>query len=129
MTTADQKVERAANKLQQLANQMAGEGGVKAKLAEPLAEDADFIRKLKPSLIKARAKGEAPTNQPPQSDGHVSPSGPQLGKRPKPKPKAKKSGGGRSGGPNPWLVAGAALAAGIFLAKWIDWRGHAHPRD
>ena len=42
MTTADQKVERAANKLQQLANQMAGEGGVKAKLAEPLAADADF---------------------------------------------------------------------------------------
>ena len=62
MTTGDQKVESAANKLQQLANQMAGEGGVKAKLAEPLAEDADFIRKLKPSLIKARAKGEAPTS-------------------------------------------------------------------
>jgi hypothetical protein len=26
-------------------------------------------------------------------------------------------------------VMGVALAAGIFLAKWIDWRGHAHPRD
>jgi hypothetical protein len=111
MTTADQKVERAANKLQQLANQLAGEGGVKAKLAEPLAEDADFIRKLKPSLIKARAKGAAPTS-------------PQLGrKRPK---KKKKSGGG---GPNPFLVIGVALVAGIALAKWVDWRGHAHPRD
>ena len=55
MTGADQTVERAANKLQRLANQLAGEGGVKAKLAEPLAEDADFIRKLKPSLIQARA--------------------------------------------------------------------------
>ena len=119
MTTADRKVERVANKLQQLANDLAGEGGLKAKLAEPLAEDADLIRKMKPSLIKARAKGEAPTNQKPGSAPRA-PSSPQLGKRPKPN---------RRGGPNPWLVAGVALAAGIVLAKWIDWRGHAHPRD
>jgi hypothetical protein len=123
MTTADQKVERAANKLQQLANQMAGEGGVKAKLAEPLAEDADFIRKLKPSLIKARAKGDAPTNQEP-GKAPLSPTSPQHGKRRKPR---KKSGGG--GGPNPFLIIGVALVAGVALAKWIDWRGHAHPRD
>ena len=119
--TADQKVERAASKLQQLANQLAGEGGLKAKLAQPLAEDADLIRKMKPSLIKARARGHAPTSQAP-GHGAVAPSGPQLEKRPKPKKK-------RSGGPNPWLVAGVALAVGIFAAKWIDWRGHAHPRD
>ena len=118
MTTADQRVERAANKLQRLANQLAGEGGVKAKLAEPLAEDADLLRKMKPSLIKARAKGEAPTNQKPVKPT-LAPSSPQLGERPKPK---------ESGGPNPWLVVGVAFAAGIFLAKWIDWRGHAHPR-
>lgn len=121
MTTADQKVERAANKLQQLANQMAGEGGVKAKLAEPLAQDADFIRKLKPSLIKARAKGEAPVNQQP-GKAPLSPTSPQLGKR-----KKRKKGG--SGGPNPFVVVGVALVAGLVLAKWIDWRGHAHPRD
>jgi hypothetical protein len=120
MTTADQKVERAANKLQRLANQLAGEGGVKAKLAEPLAEDADLIRKMKPSLIKARAKGEAPTNQQPGRPT-LSPSSPQLGKRPKP----ERTGGG----PGPWIVVGVALVAGIALAKWIDWRGHAHPRD
>jgi hypothetical protein len=119
MTTADQKVERAANRLQQFANQLAGEGGVKAKLAEPLAEDADLIRKMKPSLIKARAKGEAPTNQKP-AQPRLAPSSLQLGKRPKPN---------GAGGPNPWLVVGIALAAGIALAKWIDWRGHAHPRD
>jgi hypothetical protein len=118
MTTADQKVERAANRLQQLANQFAGEGGVKAKLAEPLAEDADLIRKMKPSLIKARARGEAPTNQKPGRPV-LSPPSPQLGKRPK----------AEGGGPSPWLVVGVALAAGIVLAKWIDWRGHAHPRD
>jgi hypothetical protein len=119
--TADQTVERAANKLRQLADQMAGEGGVKAKLAEPLAEDADLIRKMKPSLIKARAKGEAPRNQKP-GQATAAPSSPQLGARPKPKR-------GPGGGPNPWLIAGAALAAGIFIAKWVDWRGHAHPRD
>jgi hypothetical protein len=119
--TADQKVERAANKLQRLANQLAGEGGLKAKLAQPLAEDADLIRKMKPSLIKARAKGEAPTNLKP-GQGTVAPSSPQLGAR----PKAKKDTGG---GPNPWVVVGTALVVGIALAKWIDWRGHAHPRD
>ena len=118
MTTADQKVERAANKLQQVANDLAGEGGIKAKLAEPLAEDADLIRKMKPSLIKARAKGQAPTNLKP-GQGTVAPSGPQLGARPRKK----------GAGPSPWIVVGAALATGIVLAKWIDWRGHAHPRD
>ena len=101
---------------------MAREGGFKAKLAQPLAEDADFIKKMKPSLIKARAKGEAPTSEKP-GPVTVAPSSPQLGARPKPK---KKPGGG---GPNPWLIAGAAVAAGIFLAKWIDWRCDAHPRD
>jgi hypothetical protein len=33
-----------------------------------------------------------------------------------------------SGGPNPFLVLGVALVAGVALAKWIDRRGHAHPR-
>jgi hypothetical protein len=119
MTRVDQTIDRAADKLQELAEKAAGQDGLKAKLAEPLAEDAAFLRKLKPSLIAARARGEAPTDQQPGS-GTVVPSAPP---RPKP-PKAK-----REGGPNPWLVAAAALAAGIALAKWIDWRGHAHPRD
>jgi hypothetical protein len=119
--TADRTVERAADKLQELANQFAREGGLKAKIAEPLADDADLIRKMKPSLIKARAKGDAPTNQPP-GQGTVAPSGPQLAKRPKAKKKSR-------GGPSPWVVVGVAVAAGIVLAKWIDWRGHAHPRD
>jgi hypothetical protein len=125
MSNGDQKVESAADKLRSAARSMASEGGVKAKLAAPLADDAEFLRKLKPSLIKARAKGEAPTDQP-YGSGTVAaaPSGPQLGDRPRPK---KERGGG--GGPNPWVVAGLALAAGIFVAKWIDWRGHAHPRD
>ena len=95
---------------------------MKGKLAQPLAADADFVRKLKPSLIKARARGDAPTDAAP-GRGRVAPSSPQLPKRPK--AKAKRSGGG----PNPWLVVGLCVAAGIATAKWIDWRGHAHPRN
>src|SRR5438034_140218 len=90
------------------------------KLAEPLAEDDELIRRMKPSLIKARARGRAPTNHKP-GRRRLAPSSPQLGARPKP----KRDGGG----PSPWIVVGAALVAGIVLAKWIDWRGHAHPRD
>ena len=119
MSPVDEKIDAAADKLDRLAQRAATEGGVRAKLAQPLADDAQFLRKLKPSLIKARAKGELPTHEKP---GHarVAPAGPQLGARPKPPPNGR--------GPNPWVVVGVALAGGILLAKWLDWRGHAHPR-
>ena len=48
----------------------------------------------------------------------VAPSGPQIER---PKPPTTKS-------VSPWLVIGAAFAAGYLLAKVVDWRGHAHPR-
>src|SRR5918911_3265072 len=105
MNAVDEKIDRLADKLQELAQRSAAEGGTKAKLAQPLAEDAEFIRRLKPSLIKARAKGEAPTNSAPRRPT-TAPSAPQLPKR----PKRKRSQGG---GPNPWLVAGACLIAGV----------------
>jgi hypothetical protein len=116
-TTADQKMDRAAAKLQELANRMADEGGVKAKLAEPLAQDADLIRKMTPSLIKARARSG--TEKGAMHPTRITPSKPKADKTPK-----KRSGGG----PGPWLVVGVALAAGIVLAKWIDWRGSDRPR-
>ena len=119
MTAADEQVERAADKLQSLADRAAADRGLKHRLAQPLADDADFLRKLKPSLMKARAKGELPKDAPP-GHGGTAPAGPQLGSRPAPK--------GNGGGPSPFLVLGIALGAGIALAKWIDWRGHAHPR-
>jgi hypothetical protein len=118
VTRLDQTIDRAADKLQELADKAAGQNGLKSKLAQPLAEDAAFLRKLKPSLIAARARGEAPTDQKP-GGGTVTPVTPE------PKPARKP----RGGGPNPWLVAAGAFAAGIVLAKLIDWRGHAHPRD
>ena len=118
MTGADQKVEAAADKLQDTADRAAARGGLKAKIAKPLADDAEFVRKLKPSLMKARLRGEAPTDQKP-GEGVVAPSGPQLGQRPKSRGKD---------GPNPFLVVGVAFVVGIAVAKLIDWRGHAHPR-
>jgi hypothetical protein len=118
MNRLDLLVDKAANRLQKFANDAAANGGAKAKLAQELADDAAFLRKLKPSLMVARAKGQAPTDQKPR-EGVVAPSTPQLGPR--------KTKGGQ--GPNPFLVMGVAFAAGIFLAKVIDWRGHAHPRD
>jgi hypothetical protein len=119
MSTADRTVDRAAAKLQDLADKFAAEGGAKAKLADSLAEDADLIRKMKPSSIKARAKGEAPTGQKPAAT--TTPPAPE---RVKSAPKAK-----RAGGPNPWVLVGVALAAGIVLARLIEWRGHGYPRD
>ena len=116
-TKADELVERGADKLERMSDRAASEGGLKAKLAHELADDAAFLRKLKPSLMVARAKGEAPTNQKP-GEPQRAPAGPQLGKRPT-----------TSNGPSPWLVVGGALAAGIVAAKVIDWRGHAHPRE
>ena len=111
-----------ADKAQAAAERLARQGGVKAKLADELADDAAFLRKLKPALIKKRMKGEAPTDRTPD-EAPTAPSGPQLGAPAKPK-KPKPSGGG----PNPFVVIGVALALGVVAAKVLDWRGHAHPR-
>jgi len=121
MTKGDLLFERGAALLEELSHKAASEGGFAAKLAEPLAEDAVFLRKLKPSLVMARLRGGAATN------GQVDPA-PAFGPAPpKPTPKkqnAKKSGGG----PNGVVVAAAAFAVGVLVAKVVDWRGHAHPR-
>jgi hypothetical protein len=128
MSKGDVIVERGATLLEQLSRKVAAEGGFAAKLAEPLAEDADFLRKLKPSLVAARLRGEAP------SDGHVahtatsSPIPPPPDQKPSPTEKPRKPKSSKAG-PSPIVVAVAAFALGIFAAKFIDWRGHAHPRD
>lgn len=113
---ADDAIDHAADKLQEQAERAAADGGLKGKLAQPLADDAEFLRKLKPSLILARARGQLPTDGTP---GHApAPRGPQLGPRP----------GNGGGGPSPLVIVAAAFAVGILLAKLIDWRSHAHPR-
>jgi hypothetical protein len=110
-------MERGAAKLQYLSRRAAASSGVVSKLAEPLAQDAVLLRRMKPSLIAARVKGEARTDLEP-GQNVVTPTGPQHGRRPT-----------KRGGPNPFLVLGVALAGGVALAKVLDWRGHAHPRD
>ena len=77
---ADHAVDKAADLLQDFANKAAAEGGLVAKIAPELAEDAAFLRKLKPSLIMARAKGRAPKNQKP-AEGVVAPA-PEASSRP-----------------------------------------------
>ena len=118
-TKADQVVDRGADKLEELAERTAAEGGVKAKLSDELADDAAFLRKLKPSLMVKRAKGEAPTDETP-GEVRRAPGGPQLAERPKARSRS---------GPSPWVVLGGAIVGGYFVAKVVDWRGHAHPRD
>ena len=108
----DALVDRGADGLRRLSEQAARRGGAASKLARPLAEDSVFLRKLKPSLIKARAKGAAPTNGEPRD---VLPPLPEAEKKP-------------GAGPNPIGVIGGAVVAGFVVAKIVDWRGHAHPR-
>ena len=114
----DRAVEAGAGKLEELSDKAAAKGGLRGKLADELAEDASFLRKLKPSLIVRRAKGELPKDHEPgavTAGRPAAPAGPQHAAQGK-------------GGSNPFLVAGAAFGAGTLLAKLIDWRGHAHPR-
>ena len=115
MTGGDAILEKGADRLQELSDRAAKSGGPTAKLAQPLAEDAVLLRRMKPSLIAARLKGDAPTDLPPGSGAVVAEANPR-GKS------------GKRGGPNPVIVIGAALVAGIVLAKVLDWRSHAHPR-
>jgi len=114
MTGGDAILERGAERLQELSDRAAATGGPAAKLAEPLAEDAVLLRRMKPSLIAARLKGEAPTDLEPGSGAVV--------------PPALKAKRGTRRGPSPLLVIGAALVAGVVLARVLDWRSHAHPR-
>ncbi len=115
MNKGDQAVEATADKLETLVTEAQSSGGVKAKVGAAFADDPDFVRKLKPTLIAARVKGELPSD-----DAPAAPSGPQVSR-----PAAPSR---RSGGLSPWAVLGVAFAAGYVLAKAIDWRGHAHPR-
>jgi hypothetical protein len=120
---ADTLVERGASALETWARDLAVDGGLRRQVAEELLHDAAFLRKLKPSLIASRARGEPAAAEPPVQAVTELPPAAQS-EPPAPKPRTAK----RSGGLNPFVVAGAAFVAGIALAKVIDWRSHAHPR-
>lgn len=110
----DRTVDAGAEKLDALAARAAAKGGLGEKLGDELAGDAAFLRKLKPSLVASRVKGERPTEPAPVAAAPV---------------QSTRSAPSKSrNGPNPLAVTGAAFAVGAVLAKVIDWRGHAHPR-
>lgn len=123
MNKADAALDSASDRLRDLSGRLDERGGVPGKLAEPLAEDADFLPKLKPSLVKERLKDD-PTGSSPAAEA------PSTGKRRhSSRAEKKRSGGGKQGGARKTLsLVGAAFGAGVVLAKIIDWRGHAHPR-
>ena len=133
----DQLVERGATRLLELADRAAARGdGIGEWLSQELRDDAAFLRKLKPSLVKARAQNNGASNQaptknpepeaapPPAAVAELEPmeTRPAPPPRPTSKKKPKKK---RRGGPPPVAIVGAALVAGIVLAKVIDWRGRA----
>jgi hypothetical protein len=106
MTAGDALVDRGADGLEELSDRAEAAGGIKAKLVDELRDDSAFLRKLKPSLILERMRGD-------------------RGIEPSPADRPKKKGGG----PNPFLIAAAAFAVGVLAARIMDWRGDAHPRD
>lgn len=110
----DRTVDAGAEKLDALAARAATKGDLGEKLADELSDDAAFLRKLKPSLIASRVKGERPAEPAPVATA--------------PAPPPQRAPSKRRNGPNPFAVTGAAFAVGTVLAKLIDWRGHAHPR-
>jgi hypothetical protein len=110
VSKADDIIERSADKLEHKAEELAHEDGLKVKLAHELADDAAFLRKLKPSKIAARARGGRPKEK-------LATRLPEPGQKP-----------AAGSGPNPLVLAAVAFAVGILVAKAIDWRSHAHPR-
>ena len=81
---------------------------LREKLDRELAEDRLFLRKL---VARARRR----------SVDAAAPRAAQL-------PPRLSEESAQPSGPNPFLVIGAAFVAGVALARWLDWRGHAHPR-
>ena len=107
MTSADRAFERAAGKLDELASEAEEKGGVTEKLAPKLADDADFLRKMEPSKVAQRVRGER-SPEPARAE---------------PKRRDKRPGTVAALAP-----VGAAFGLGILIAKLVDWRSHAEPR-
>ena len=97
-------------------------GGFRAKLADELADDAAFLRKLKPTLIAARARGSLPRDGEPDAAAPT----PRRTVRIPARPALL---GGSESRAEPFRSSSAPPpAVGVLLAKIVDWRGHAHPR-
>jgi hypothetical protein len=120
LVRGDQLVDQAADSLRKFADRAAAQGGIAATLADELADDAAFLRRLKPSAIVARARGEAPKDLPAGTGTPSATSRPLAGATPNLNPGT---------GVNPLLIVGAAFILGIALAKLIDWRAYGDSRE
>jgi hypothetical protein len=126
MSRADASFERLSDWFARLSEKARDRGGLLAKAAPLLADDAEFVRKLRPSLIRARARGELPA----ESASTEPRPAPRTQLRPAPGEAAStnsRPGHSRKGG-SPIVVIVGAAAAGVALARLLDWSGHAHPR-
>ena len=115
MTKADRIVRQAADKVEEIAATAAEKGGPLGKLAPALEGDAEFLRKMEPSKIARRVRGDDV-----RGDGPLRPvralETPQPAQKPRP-PGALAS----------LARIGAAFALGVLVAEFIDWRSYAEP--
>lgn len=100
MSAPDRAVEKAADKLDDLAAKAAAKDKPGEKLAPALEDDADFLRTMTPSRVRQRLR----TGPPP------------VPQRRRPRP-------ARSASALPTLIA--AFALGVLIAKLVDWRSYA----
>lgn len=116
MTRGDLLVERGAEGLEGLARRAAQRSdGIGEFLSEELNDSAVLMRRLKPSLIAARVRGET-------NGGSAAPAPPASAAEQQPKQRAKKRKRRRAGPPPPLLVVGVAFAAGVLLARLVGLR-------
>ena len=128
----DVLVERGAGAMEDFARGLAVDGGFRRQVAEELLDDAAFLRKLKPTKIAARARGDMPVTGVPSEPAVAVAAEPEEIPMPPPAPERSKEKHSKDPGKkglNALAVVGVAFVAGIVLAKVIDWRGHAHPRQ
>jgi hypothetical protein len=114
MSPVDELIDRGADRLEELSRRTSHR-----RIAEELRDDAEFLRKLKPSLIVERVRGEDTSGEPKPAPQTTEPRTEVNPPRRKPS---------KSGGLNPFVVVAATFAVGILLAKVVDWRSVAHPR-
>src|SRR5262249_57768120 len=117
-------VGRGAGAMEGFARDLAVDGGFRRQVAEELIDDAAFLRKLKPTKIAARARGDMPvTGVPAEPAVAVAAEREEMTlPRPAPAPEAPKQAGKKGG--NPLADVDDAVVAGTALPTRTAWRGH-----
>ena len=102
---------KPADKLDELGDRAAEQGGVVAKAAEDLHADADFLRRLDPRR---------------EPDGSDEPGSQML--RATPTGSAGRKPAADKRGRRALIVIGGSFAAGLVLAAFLHWRSLVEPR-